>query len=344
MSLVKRPRSDRNRDTGSLVVGPSTGSIAITQTSVPRTSGLNAPNIQLTGHEAEVLTVGFDISGQFLASGSADKSILLWNVYGENENYGIITGHKGAVLDLKWSRDSRQLFTSSSDLTVGVWDIQSGSRIRKHLGHEDMVNSIDVVRRGVELLVSGSDDGSVGIWDPREKEAVTHFQTDNPILAVAFDSVGSQVFSGGVEGTISVWDSRKTNSPLYFLAGHHENLVTSLNVSPDDQQLLSNGMDGTVRTWDIKAFAPDNRALKVYDGAPAGIEQNLLRAKWNKDGTKIAAGSADRTVVVWDTFSRRILYKLPGHIGSVNDVSFSSIEPILASGSSDRTVLLGEIT
>jgi hypothetical protein len=31
---------------------------------------------------------------------------VLWNVYGENENYGVFRGHKNAILDLQWSADS----------------------------------------------------------------------------------------------------------------------------------------------------------------------------------------------------------------------------------------------
>jgi Prp8 binding protein len=287
--------------------------------------------------------VEYDASGKLLASSSADKSILLWNAYGDNDNYGIITGHKGAVLDIKWSRDARQIYSASSDLTLGTWDVASGTRIRKHVGHEDMVNSIDVVTRGTELIVSGSDDGSVGVWDPREKECACYFQTDYPVLAVAVDSVGSQIFSAGVEGTIKVWDPRNADKPLLALAGHGDSLVTGLRKSPDDQTLASIGTDNTVRTWDVRAFGPENRALKVYDGSVSGLEQNLLRLSWSSDGTKLAAGSSDRTAVIWEVHSRKILYKLPGHLGSVNDVAFSPVEPILASASSDRSLILGEI-
>lgn len=46
---------------------------------------------------------------------------------------------------------------------------------------------------------------------------------------------------------------------------------------------------------------------------------------------------------VWDTSSRRILYKLPGHHGSVNSVDFHPTEPIILSGSSDKTMYLGEL-
>ncbi len=64
------------------------------------------------------------------------------------------------------------------------------------------------------------------------------------------------------------------------------------------------------------------------------FEKNLLHCTWSPDGAMVAAGSADRYVYVWDTTTRRILYKLPGHLGSVNDVDFHRIEPI---GESIRT-------
>jgi Prp8 binding protein len=41
--------------------------------------------------------------------------------------------------------------------------------------------------------------------------------------------------------------------------------------------------------------------------------------------------------------TRRVLYKLPGHQGSVNEVAFHPKEPIIASGSSDRNVFVGEL-
>ena len=56
--------------------------------------------------------------------------------------------------------------------------------------------------------------------------------------------------------------------------------------------------------------------------------KNLLRCAWSADGSKITAGSGDRYLYIWDTTSRRILYKLPGHAGSVNDVAFHPTEPI----------------
>jgi len=75
----------------------------------------------------------------------------------------MLTGHKGAVLDLEWSRDSRVVYSASADMHLASWDLETGKRIRKHPGHEEVINCIDVSKRGEEFLISGSDDGYIGV-------------------------------------------------------------------------------------------------------------------------------------------------------------------------------------
>jgi Prp8 binding protein len=52
------------------------------------------------------------------------------------------------------------------------------------------------------------------------------------------------------------------------------------------------------------------------------MEKNLIKASWDPKGQKIAAGSGDRSVAVWETSTGKLLNKLPGHKGAVNDVRF----------------------
>ncbi|KAI1906996.1 hypothetical protein LOZ53_005066 [Ophidiomyces ophidiicola] len=339
--LVKRQRSDANFQ-DALAVSTSTTQNGALMKAIPRTSGLEAPIMELTGHGGEVFTTRFDSSGQHIASGGMDRSILLWRTYGQCENYGSMTGHKGAILDLHWSRDSRIIFSASADMTIASWDLESGQRIRRHVGHEEIINCLDLSKRGQELLISGSDDGYIGIWDPRQKDAIDFFETSMPITAVALAEAGNEIYSGGIDNDIHVWDIRKRSIVLSMIG--HTDTITSLQVSPDSQTLLSNSHDSTVRTWDIRPFAPADRNIMTYDGAPTGLEKNLIRSSWSHNGEKIAAGSGDRSVVIWDTKSAKVLYKLPGHKGTVNDVRFApNDEPIIVSGSSDRTLLLGEI-
>jgi Prp8 binding protein len=88
---------------------------------------------------------------------------VLWRSSGSCENYGILTGHKQAVLDLHWSRDSKVLFSASADMHLASWDVETGGRIRRHPGHSEVINCMDVSKRGEEMLVSGSDDGYIGV-------------------------------------------------------------------------------------------------------------------------------------------------------------------------------------
>ncbi|KAL9075779.1 MAG: hypothetical protein Q9157_003908 [Trypethelium eluteriae] len=291
----------------------------------------------LGGKDAVVVVNGNTQNGALIQA--------LWKTYSDCENYGMLSGHKGAVLDLQWSRDSRVLFSASADMTLASWDLETGTRIKRHEGHEEVINCMSVSKRGEELLISGSDDGCIGvglvlhvswiavltsdgkIWDPRQKQALEYIETEFPVTAVAISEAGNELYSGSIDNDIKVWDIRK-KAVAYSMIGHTDT-VTSLEVSPDSQLLLSNSHDSTVRTWDIRPFAPLDRHVKTFDGAPIGLEKNLIRASWDSKGQRIAAGSGDRTAVVWDVGNGRLLYKLPGHKGTVNDVRFApGDEPI----------------
>jgi Prp8 binding protein len=353
MSAEKRPADDDPSSSQSLVkrqnVNSSTGAVARLNASsnalvqsAPRTSGLQAPVMELSGHSGEIFAAKFDPTGNLIASGGMDRSIMLWRTYGDCENYGLLNGHKGAILDLQWSRDSEILYSASADMHLASWDLTSGTRIRRYVGHEEVINTLGISRRGEEILVSGSDDSTIGIWDPRSKNAVDYIQTEFPVTAVAVSEAGNEIYAGGIDNDIRVWDLRK-KSVVYSMLGHSDT-ITSLRVSPDSQSLVSYAMDSTVRTWDIRPFAPTERHIRTFDGANMGIEKNLLGASWDSEGKRIAAASGDGTVMVWSSETGKLAYKLPGHKGTVNCAEFSpGTEPILLSASSDRKMLLGEL-
>ena len=58
---------------------------------IKRTSNLHAPIMQLSGHSSEIYSLKFSPDGQSLASGSFDRLIYLWRVFGEScENYMVL--------------------------------------------------------------------------------------------------------------------------------------------------------------------------------------------------------------------------------------------------------------
>jgi WD40 repeat protein len=48
-------------------------------------------------------------------------------------------------------------------MMLASWDVDTGTRMRRHPGHEEVINTMDVSKRGEEVLVSGSDDGYIGV-------------------------------------------------------------------------------------------------------------------------------------------------------------------------------------
>lgn len=74
------------------------------------------------------------------------------------------------------------------------------------------------------------------------------------------------------------------------------------------------------------AFQPSSEFVSlprytVHPFAQHGGEKNLLKCAWSPDGEMVSAGSSDQAVHIWDEPSTQELYFLPGHTGSVNEVS-----------------------
>jgi len=308
---------------------------------VKRSSSLESPIMLLSGHADAVLTCKFNPLGTVVASGSHDKHIFLWNVQGECDNFMMMKGHRNAITELHWTTDGETLITASPDMSVRAWDAVTGKQIKKMAEHSSFVNSCCPARRGPQLIVSGSDDGTAKLWDLLVKGSVKTFSEDYQVTAVAFADASDKVYTGGIDNTVRVWDLRKDETVMQ-LKGHTDT-ISGMSVSPDGTFLLTNGMDATLRCWDMRPYAPTNRCVKLFSGHQHNFEKNLLKCSWSPDGKMVSAGSSCRNVFIWDVTSRRVLYKLPGHKGCVDEVSFHPKEPVVASCSHDKTLYLGEI-
>jgi len=311
-----------------------------------RTSSLRAATMMLTGHEGAIYTCAFSPDGQSIASGSMDKNIFLWDVYGECKNYNVLSGHKNAVLELKWMSSNSQLVSCSADKTVQLWDAHRGVRVRKFTEHSAIVNACSVAKDTSSLFASASDDCTAILWDARSKRPAASMYHEYQVTCVCASKDGMFIYTGGIDNIIRRWDLRngEPEKEDLCLAGHADT-VTGLSLSPDGDHLLSNSMDASLRCWDVRPFASNeaNRCEKMYHGLRHGAEKNLLKCAWSPDGVRVTGGSADRNVHIWDADTCKPLYLLPGHKGSVNEIAWHPQEPIIASCGSDRVIYLGEL-
>ncbi|KAG6369475.1 WD40-repeat-containing domain protein [Boletus reticuloceps] len=319
---------------------------------VKRTSNLEAPIISLTGaHSAEILSCRFDPTGQNIAACSADRSVSLWRTYSPNSNYGLLSSlHKAPILDLHWSLCSPTLYTVSADHILALTDVTTGQRIKKIRAHRGIINALDRTMAGgagIELVATGADDGTVRVWEgggEGGKQSVAVWEVGCPVTGVCWSADGQHVYVAALDNEIHVYDVRK-NEEVYTLTGHTDT-PTSLALSPNGSYLLSPSFSSQTIIYDVRPFSPSPaRVHRVLQGAPAGFENALLKGAWSKDddGRRVAVGGADRMVCIWDVESGRVLYKLPGHKGTVTSVDFHPKEPIILTASKDATMLMGEI-
>ncbi|KYR00393.1 WD40 repeat-containing protein [Tieghemostelium lacteum] len=343
--LVQNESSENKKSKNELSIVKNTNQNRELIIGTERTSKLKSPIIQLSGHKGEIFTCKFNHSGTALASGSYDKEIFLWNIFHEDcINYGVLKGHKGSVLELHWTTDDSEMVSVSSDKSIGVWDLNQGVLLKRIREHKTFVNSCSVVRRGPPYLVSASDDCSSRLFDQRTRGSIQIYKHQYPVTAVTFSDASDQVITGSIDNIIRCWDLRQEEEPLMTLTGHQDS-ITGLSVSNQNggSYLLSNSMDQTIRQWDLRPYAPQNRCVKVYQGSQHNHEKNLIKCSWSPDDSRIASGSSDKLVYIWDTDTKKLLYRLPGHTGSINEVVFHPTEPIIASCSADKTIFLGEI-
>ena len=75
----------------------------------------------LQGHENAVLSVAFSPDGQTLASGSADKTVRLWDLRQPTAAPTVLRGHENWVYSVTFSPDGQTLASGNWDQTIFVW-------------------------------------------------------------------------------------------------------------------------------------------------------------------------------------------------------------------------------
>uniref|UniRef100_G1KD54 Transcription initiation factor TFIID subunit 5 n=1 Tax=Anolis carolinensis TaxID=28377 RepID=G1KD54_ANOCA len=115
------------------------------------------------GHLADVTCTRFHPNSNYIATGSADRTVRIWDILTGN-CVRIFTGHKGPIHSLAFSPNGRFLATGATDGRVLLWDIGHGLMVGELKGHTETIYALRFSRDG-EILASGSMDNTVKLWD-----------------------------------------------------------------------------------------------------------------------------------------------------------------------------------
>lgn len=281
----------------------------------------------------------------------------------EAQNVALVAGSQAALanddtdsaLALAWTAATLNPDSALAQAQLSEAAYAPGT-IRRLLGHEDWILSVDISPDG-QTALSGSDDKTVRYWDLKSGKTLWVGEAhENWIKDVDISPDGRIAASVSDEATI-LWEL--ASGEIVRRQDSHEAFINRVAFSPDGQRLVTGswGENPSIVLWDAASgelidrfpaessveeitFTPDGSAI-LYNGFDDGIlrmldsesgeiirEMNgslgteagsLVALDVSSDGQTAITGYDNSDVLLWDLASGELLqrYEVPGGAGTV---------------------------
>jgi WD40 repeat protein len=199
----------------------------------------------------------------------------------------VLAAQEDVFFDVAFSPGGRQLAACGADGSVRLFDVATGNERLKIDNHADWVFDVCFSPDGSRIATASRDKTSKVLDTQSGALIATHSEHNAPVRAVAFSADGNRVVSAGGK-QIRVWkveDAALVGELTGFENDIHELLL-------DGEQVVAVSDDRTARQFKLA----DRTLVRSLSPHPAAV----LSLGWHSPTQRIATGSFDGTVTVWN--------------------------------------------
>lgn len=294
---------------------------------------LGTTRLRVGGH---VYSLAFSPKDQFLASGSIDNTVRVWQVSTgkEVQRFG---GHDPWVTSAVYSPDGNTLASAGADKVIRLWDVEAGKLIRDFKGHGGPVSCLQFSRKG-DILASGSGvisggDRTLRLWEVQTGRELSVIRHKDQVRSLAFAPDGKSILSGSEDGAVTLWDVQTGDMRRQFEGLDKHVRWIRVAFSPDGQQVAAGAgqREPTLLIWDVET----GKQIHKLQGHSHFFLTSLA---FSPDGKLLASGSLNyeygrSSVFLWNakTGKETRRFNQPKH--GVSSLAFSHDGKVLAAGS-----------
>jgi len=270
------------------------------------------------------------ISSQYLITASWDATVRLYDII----NNVVKHQYKHSqfpVLDCVL-QNANTCFSGGMDKAVVSYDFTA--QTPTILGyHDDTIRCVEFSADRT-LVVTGSWDSTVRVWDPRiQGTSVGSFQAEEKVYTMSLKD--ELLVVGTAERKIIAWDVRNMTIPLQKRDSLLKYQTRCLRVFPNKQGYVLGSIEGRVSVEYLDPN-PDVQkrkyAFKCHRTKEGGVEciYPVNAISFHEEESTFATGGSDGFVNIWDGFNKKRLCQFHRYPAGIASLAFSPSGNILA--------------